>query len=285
LYIPETKSCGGNLINATQNIQFEAVRPIVQTMVLPSTNITATIKTTTATSISGNEVSFIETDSAPLNLNTHTYFNTPRLIASKVNETNNLLTSPGNKSLSVTFNLSTEDSFVSPVIDLDRVGLVLITNRVNDVVEDYANDGRTSSILSDPTAFSYATNVIGLENSATSIKVLLAAYVNNFSEIRAFYAISNTLENEMIYYPFPGYSNLDINGNIVDISKNNGLPNKFVSKNTTLGFESKELTFADYEFSIDNLPEFKYFSVKLVGTSTNQAFPPRIRDLRAIALA
>jgi hypothetical protein len=285
LYIPETKSCGGNLINATQNIQFEAVRPIVQTMILPSTNITATIKTTTATSISGNEISFIETDSAPLNLNTHTYFNTPRLIASRVNETNNLLTSPGNKSLSVTFNLTTEDSFVSPVIDLDRVGLILITNRVNDIIEDYANDGRTSSILTDPTAFSYATNVIGLENSATSIKVLLAAYVNNTSEIRAFYAISNTLESEMIYYPFPGYSNLDVNGNIIDISRNNGLSNKFVSKNTTLGFESKELTFADYEFSIDNLPEFKYFSIKLVGTSTNQAFPPRIRDLRAIALA
>jgi hypothetical protein len=185
----------------------------------------------------------------------------------------------------VTFNLTTEDSFVSPVIDLDRVGLILITNRVNDIIEDYANDGRTSSILTDPTAFSYATNVIGLENSATSIKVLLAAYVNNTSEIRAFYAISNTLESEMIYYPFPGYSNLDVNGNIIDISRNSGLSNKFVSKNTTLGFESKELTFADYEFSIDNLPEFKYFSIKLVGTSTNQAFPPRIRDLRAIALA
>ncbi len=285
LYINETKSCGGNLINATQNIQFEAVRPIVQTMVLPSTNISATIKTTTATSISGNEVSFVETDSVAMNMNSHTYFNTPRLIASRVNELNNLSTSPGNKSLSVTFNLSTEDSFISPVIDLDRVGLILVTNRINNVIENYATDGRTASILEDPSAFSYATNVIRLENSATSIKVLLAAYVNNFSEIRAFYAISNTLESEMIYYPFPGYTNLDINGNIIDISNNNGLPNKFVSKNTTLGFDSKELTFADYEFSIDNLPEFRYFSIKLVGTSTNQAFPPRIKDLRAIALA
>jgi len=36
---------------------------------------------------------------------------------------------------------------------------------------------------------------------------------------------------------------------------------------------------------MNNLPEFKYFSIKFIGSSTNQAYPPRLKDLRVIAFA
>lgn len=284
-FILETKSCGGNTIDATQNIQFEAVRPIVQTMVLPETSLTAEIKTTTGTSVDGNELSFVETDSVQLNLDKHTYFDTPRIIASRVNEVSYLPNNIGNRSLSVTFNLSTGDPLISPVIDLDRVGLILITNRVNSPITDYANDRRTSTVIGDPSSFIYATNQISLENSASSLKVLLSAYVTEFSDVRAFYSISNDIQSDLIYYPFPGWRNLDVNGTIIDQSNNDGLPNFFVSKSSQIEFESESINYSDYEFSIDNLPDFRYFSIKLVGTSTNQAFPPRMKDLRVIALA
>ena len=78
---------------------------------------------------------------------------------------------------------------------------------------------------------------------------------------------------------------MDVNGNILDFAESNGLPNKKVPKTDILASDSENLVYKDFEFSIDNLPEFKYFSIKLVGTSTNQAYPPRIRDLRVIALA
>jgi hypothetical protein len=58
-----------------------------------------------------------------------------------------------------------------------------------------------------------------------------------------------------------------------------------VSKTDLIGFDSDVLDFREYEFSIDNLPSFRYFGIKLIGTSTNQAYPPRFKDLRVIALA
>ena len=45
------------------------------------------------------------------------------------------------------------------------------------------------------------------------------------------------------------------------------------------------MTWNDYEFSIDNLPTFRNFSIKLVGSGTNQAQPPRMKNLRVLALA
>jgi hypothetical protein len=187
--------------------------------------------------------------------------------------------------MEVTFTLSSSDNDISPVIDLDRVGMVLISNRVNAPITDYAGDSRASTIAEDPTSFVYANKPIQLENSATSIKVLMAAYTNTACDLRCFYSISNDLESDPIYYPFPGYDNLDINGAIRDIAKNSGLPDKKIPKTDVLAHGSDELPFTDYEFSIDDLPEFRYFSIKIVGTGTNQAYPPRIRDLRAIALA
>ena len=285
LFINESKSAGGEEIHATQNIQFEGVRPVVQTMVLPNTSIKAEMKNTTATSIDGGEQSFVETEATPINIEDDTYLESPRMIASRVNELERLDSRPGNKSMEVTFTLSSSDSEISPVIDLDRVGMVLISNRVNAPITDYAGDSRASTITEDPTAFIYANKPITLENSATSIKVLMAAYMNTQSDLRCFYSISNDLESDPIYYPFPGYPNLDVNGAIVDIAKNSGLPDKRIPKTDVLAHGSDDLPFTDYEFSIDDLPEFRYFSIKIVGTGTNQAYPPRIRDLRAIALA
>ena len=285
LFINESKSAGGEEMHATQNIQFEAIRPVVQTMVLPDTNIKAEMKNTTATSIDGIEQSFVETEATPINIEEDTYLDAPRMIASRVNELERLDSRPGNKSMEVTFTLSSSDSDISPVIDLDRVGMVLISNRVNAPITDYAGDSRASTIVEDPTAFIYANKPITLENSATSIKVLMAAYTNTSSDLRCFYSISNDLESDPIYYPFPGYDNLDVNGAIKDIAKNSGLPDKKIPKTDVLAHGSDDLPFTDYEFSVDDLPEFRYFSIKIVGTGTDQAYPPRIRDLRAIALA
>ena len=58
-----------------------------------------------------------------------------------------------------------------------------------------------------------------------------------------------------------------------------------MSKTDTLAFESRELQFKDHEFTISNLPSFKYISIKLIGAGTNQAYPPRLKDLRVICLA
>jgi hypothetical protein len=285
LYINSSKSSGGETILATQNIQYETVNPIVQTMVLPGTSVKATLKGITGTSIDGNEISFVETEATPINLSEDTYLPEPRIIASRVNELQQTTNFPGNKSMELTFTLSTSNTKISPVIDLDRVGMVLVSNRIDNPISNYIDDPRVSTINQDPSAFIYANQPIELENAATSIKVIFAAYVNTYNDVRVFYSISNDPAAEPIYYPFPGYENLDVNGNIINPNQNNGKSDKNVPKTDILSAESANLVFRDYEFSIDSLPEFRYFSIKIVGSSTNQAYPPRIKDLRVIALA
>ncbi len=47
----------------------------------------------------------------------------------------------------------------------------------------------------------------------------------------------------------------------------------------------KEINFKEYTFTADELPAFRTYRIKLVMTSTSQAYVPRVQDLRVIALA
>jgi len=261
------------------------MRPIVQTLVLPETNVTAKLKSITGTSVDGNEVSFLESPIVDITLDETNYFTEPRLITSTVNESIHNTNLISNKSLELELSLSSADIRVSPVVDLDRIGVILTSNRVNAPITDYVNDPRTSTLNSDPNEFIYCNLPVELENPATSLKVLLSAHVNIFNDVRVFYSISNTTENDPVYYPFPGYNNLDVNGNVIDISASDGLSDKKVVKTDVLSSNTNDVLFNDYTFTADDLPEFRYFSIKIIGSSTSQSNPPRIKDLRVIALA
>ena len=43
--------------------------------------------------------------------------------------------------------------------------------------------------------------------------------------------------------------------------------------------------FFDYNFEATSLPEFSSFAIKIVMKGTNPAYPPRVKDMRTIALA
>lgn len=285
LYINETKSSGGISVNATQNIQYEIVRPNIQTMSINGTNISATMRTVSGTSVDGTEVSFQDKGFVGIDLDKNNFFDSPRLICSKINETERLTTIFGNKSLTVNLFLQTVDSFLSPVVDLDRASMVFTTNRINSPITNYITDNRVSNLTDDPSSFVYATNTIQLEIPATSLKVVVAAYVNIFSDLRALYSIKNDPKEKDIYYPFPGYSNLTIDNRVISESQNDGTSDKKIVKTDILAYRSNDLKFDDYEFTISNLPSFRYFSIKMIGSGTNQAFPPRLVDFRVIALA
>lgn len=285
LFLNETKSGGGPGVYGSKNIAYEMIHPIINALVLPDATLTATVRTTSGTSIGGNEDSFLNAGTIPLTLNEDNYFDSPRVIASRINELAFADQLPGNKSLEITLNLSTDQPVISPIIDLDRLGAIFVSNRVNNPISDYITDSRTSSSTEDPTAFTYQTKPIELEFPATSIKVLVEAHVNQYTDVRAFFAVMKSAEEEPIYYPFPGYRNRLESGEVIDIAKNDGTPDKQYNRNSALGYIQGDISYVDLEFNMDNLEPFNFFSVKLLGTSTNQAFPPRFRDLRVIGLA
>jgi hypothetical protein len=281
LYLNQTKSAGGYNIRASQNMPFEIITPMVQNVTVSGTNLSGEIKTTTGKSMSGNEIPFVDNGFEPITINEPNYLDTPRIIASDINESNRLL---GNKSLNMRLLLNTTDSRITPIIDAQRINVITTSNRVNDIIENYATDRRVNGFTSDPTACQYISKEILLENSASSIKILVAAHVNVNSDIRAFYAIGNEPGFNPIFAPFPGYSNLDVRNRIIAAENNNGEPDVFVSKTNSYGF-GNDVEFKEYTFSIDQLPPFRTYRVKLILTSTSQVYVPRLKDLRVIALA
>jgi hypothetical protein len=285
LYANETKSTGGNFINATQNIQYEIVRPNIQTTILNGTDINASIRTVSGTSVDGTETSFEDKGFVDIELNQINYFDSPRLICSKVNETERLSLLPGNKSLSMNLRLQTSDPYISPFVDLDRASLIFTSNRINSPIQNYITDNRVNNLEEDPSSFVYTTNNIQLEIPASSLKVIVSAYINVFSDLRMLYSIKNEPNEKDIYYLFPGYSNITDDGSrIISESLNDGTSDKKVLKTDTVGYVSSDLQFKDYEFTVSNLPSFKYFSIKMIASGTNQALPPRLSDFRVIAL-
>lgn len=284
LYVNTTKSAGGYNITATQNIPFEIITPMVQNLTVKGTTITSELRTVTGQSISGNEVTFRDNGFESITVNKPNYLNSTRLVCSKVNETNNL-TTVGNKSLNLRLTLDTTDSKLTPVIDTQRVNAIFTSNRVNNVITNYATDNRVNSVNDDPTAFQYISKEISLENAATSIKILLNAHVNKYCDIRAFYAINSTPNFNPIFVPFPGYNNLDTYSQIINFANSDGSSDLFVSPTSTLGFDSSSIEFKDYVFTADQLPSFRSYRIKIIMTSTNQVYVPRMKDLRVIALA
>jgi hypothetical protein len=285
LYLNKLKSTGGYNTRATQNIPFELVTPMIQNVTVQGTSLSAQIRTITGKSISGNEIPLINNGFESISVNKTNYLNSTRIIASKVNENASLSNLPGSKSLDMRILLSTNDSRLSPVIDTQRVSLITTSNRVNSVITDYAADNRVNSIANDPTACQYLSKEITLESPASSILLLANANINIYSDIRAFYAIGENQNFTPIFVPFPGYMNLDARNQVINPANNDGRPNSYVSPSTRLGFLSQDLEYREYSFNVDQLPAFRSYRIKIVMTSTNQAYVPRLKDLRVITLA
>ena len=64
----------------------------------------------------------------------------------------------------------------------------------------------------------------------------------------------------------------------IDLALSDGRPDKFVAPNE-FG------RFSDYQFTADDLEQFTGFVIKIVMISTNESFPVKLKDFRAIALA
>ena len=75
------------------------------------------------------------------------------------------------------------------------------------------------------------------------------------------------------------------NGQIISQTKSDGLSNLKVPKVDQYVQTPTADLFKEYTFSTDDLSPFNQFRIKIVGTSTNAAVVPQLRNLRATALA
>ena len=256
-----TKTGGGSAVHVSQNIPFEVIDPQITSITPTGTNISARIKTTSGTSLSGNEASFVDAGYENVALNKLNYLDSPRIIASEENESQIL---SNQKSFALELTLTTNNLDVSPVIDLENPNAILISNLVDDKVDDFETASGPKIPGSDPNTAIYETKMINLEFVSNSLLVQFDGHREAEGDIRVFYKLvrSDGDDTHATYIPF----------NI------NGLPDKVVNPNKNSN------AFSEYKFTAENTPQFNGFMIKVVMTSTSQAKPPRIKNFRSIAL-
>jgi hypothetical protein len=184
------------------------------------------------------------------------------------------------KSLSLDLLLNSTSEYVSPYIDLDRKSLVCVANRITNV--DSSSDVYPTSDFVDaiePEGDSgetvYITRKVGLKSPASSLRVILDAHKPSTAEIKVMYKILRSDDA----------SNFDDLGWVYFNST--GTTDDTVSANTTKD------DFTEYQYTAGKkddgtgsaLDEFISFAIKIKMQGTNCAEVPRIKDLRALALA
>ena len=290
-FIPQTNyltdgSTNTSVAKGSYNIPYSLIIPDVTATTPEGAYVLASARTISETSVSGNEVAFVDQGFQDVQFNQKNYFESQRMVASSVNQDENLSQFPGNKSFTLNLDLLTYDKRISPMIDLNHSSVVFVSNRVDGPISNFATDPRVTGIPNDPNSMLYVTKNVTLENPATSLKVFIDAYIANTSDVRIFYALDqNVSAKETKFKPFPGINNIDTFGNVIDPSLSDGTPDTRKEKSDKLTQTPSINDFTEYKFTMDNLPPFKSFRLKLIGTSSNQAVVPQFRNLRVLALA
>ena len=280
---------GGNDVLSSENILYNAVVPTYD-LITPVggndsifTDVSASIRTTTASSVDGNEPSFVDSGYQDVSLNRYNALRSVRMVASKVNEDEYMTDLPRNKSFTTNLVLSSNSENLSPMIYLNGGSSTeFISNRLNQPIglEDYSSNKLIRTIDEDPHSSVYISQDILLTQPSTSLKVIIAAYRHESSDFRVAYKLikEDSTSVEQTFELFPGYKNLNSSGVVIDSTKNDGRPDSFVPPNANGEY-------SEYTFSAENLDEFVGYSIKIMMSGSNQAYYPKITDLRAIALA
>jgi len=150
--------------------------------------------------------------------------------------------------------------------DFVEISKVSYTNGI-----DYTSDIKSKNSSS---IAKYVTKEVGIQNPGTSVNVKLTANTDDVENIRVLYRIkkSSSQENfediEWVYFNGDGSQDVDVIA---------------TAENSISGITEKQSSYQELSYSIDNLPEFSSFAIKVVMKSNNPAFVPKIQDLRAVA--
>ena len=276
----DTAENGGASVVVTENAIYNTGMTMISTMKMNNTDIKAQLQSTTGTSPSGAETSFSSTsisDATSIPIGENVYFDTTQMVCSSINETNELGGAP---SLQIPLTLSTSKVNLSPIIDTERASWITVANRLDNI--DSSSDVfpttdfiPTTEPEGDNNAAIYMTKKVTLENPATALRVFFAGYRHSSAEIKVLHKILRT--DDASDFDDLGWTYFNTTGTT----------DKVVNSSLSVDdFQQYEYTAGVKDDGTDTaLDEFISFSIKIVMQGTNSSEPPRIKDLRCIALA
>jgi len=265
-----TGDVGGTAVTATRNMLFDVIQPVIGNVIHQDTALQAEMRTTGGRTLEGSETEYgLDTVAKGklVVLNDDYYMTAPGVVASQINETNEMSDS---KSFALMLSLFTIDGNdnLSPVIDTQKMSTFLIQNRLNnpvsgttpDFVEETTNQGGSASAK-------YVTKPIILSNTSTALDIRLSANIRTTSSVKMYYRVTSAEDVRLL-------------GDVAWIAFNgDGNPDKAVPP------AEDDLTFREQQYSVAGEAGFTAFALKIVLTGTNSSYAPVVKDMRGIALA
>ena len=272
---------GGTNTFASENYRFETFQTYIPVIEPPKTRIGAKIRVTTGTSPSGSETPFTlteEKDAIPFALNESFDLTDCAIVASNENEEREMASS---RSLFINLKLTTDSNFVSPVIDTTNMSMYTIGN-VLDNIDSSSDVFPTTDFFAsteprgDNNSAVYLTKPVQLENTATALKLFLDVHKPSTSEVK------------VLFRTLPVGGEEDIKNIDFTFFNSTGLPDVGFATNA-----QDRNNFVEYKYTAgvndsgvgEPLQDFQQFQFKIVMQGTDAANPPRIMNLRGIALA
>lgn len=271
IWVKGQKNSGQAFIASVDNFETDLFHTHVSGLELEKTSLTASSKLATNPSTAGTVFKNI-------NINNDTLPESRKYILSRSNEISNI---SGNKSAETKFVFkNTSNPYHSPVIDTDRIAFFVVENLVNN---DFTGEDGTSGGNAQAR---YITKTITLAEGqdAEDLKVFLTAYQPFSSTIKVYSKILNSEDGDD--FEDRNWIEMAISASTSEVSDPE---NEFDYKEYEYDIPSSNLTGTNGEIQYTNSQNvqytgFKRFAIKIVLLSENTVKPPKVKDLRVIAL-
>ena len=239
--------CGGGNVSVTLNIVVDVTNINIQNLTFPGTVLSWGTETTP---VDG----FLAGSYSGVTLSNNLSFLNPQVVYSPDND-------PGHGSYFVQASMSTSNNSVSPVIDTTRTSAIVVSNRINYVLDSNGDAEGEDGLYGGSSLAKYVTKSVSLTTSATQITVYMDIVRPQPADIQVFVkylpAQSSTLLDSLDYVRVPAtaYPTFD------------------------------PATPYEYTFQLADLTPFNNFAIKVVMLSSDESQPPLIQNFRAIATA
>jgi hypothetical protein len=266
-------------VTSTRNYYYDSLHTIIPSIKFKNTRIHANVLQTPMYSPEGyinGTVYTKNTASEVITLNDNVFFNSPSVVASQLNEDQEMSSV---KSFTAQIQLQSDNSNLSPIIDVGTIGVLAIANRLNNIdsatglklnESDQSLGTGTTYIAStepdgDNNAMVYVTRKVNLKTPATALRVAVDLFQPPTTDVKLMYKVLSNDDST----PFDdvGFQYFNTTG-VAD---------------ATMEHDAKN--FKEYEYTAEGLPEFGAFCIKIVGQGTNTSVVPLASALRCIALA
>ena len=250
------------------------MKPNITSVELAGTGISMKFKALTGTSQDSTEAPGVKDLSfRGITPNQNYTFNRPMMVADNYNETlfDTSSNSLDKKSLIWRVDLVSNKDNLSPIIDLERIAAVLVSNVTNSAesvpagVRGHVNTGfvNETNPHGGSAATKYITREIKLDQSSTSLKVLGSVYRPDVTDVDFYYKIKTS--------PDQNFEKIDY---------------VLLDRPAVYSKASKDISnYKEFDYEVRNLPEFNSVAIKIVLKSKNSSVVPKVRDFRVIALA